>query len=200
MRQRKKMKDKKIAKTPFKPDARLYKGKWWVFFIWVFTFFFSAILTMTMSNVVKNASVLIAFIILLLIILIHIIFDIIGTAVISADETPFNSMASNKIHGAKTAIALIKNADRVAIFCNDMIGDICGIISGAITAYIVLKIVALPNFGNTYEIYIQALTGGLVAAFTIGGKSIGKSMAINNSNSILYKVAVVIQFFKWKKT
>ena len=193
------MKSKKTSRTPFKSTAKTPTGKWWVFFIWVFTFFFSALMTIMMSNVMKSADVLIAGMVLLIVIVINVLFDVIAAAVMAAELTPFNAMASNKVYGAKTAIMLIKNADKVSNLCGDVIGDICGIISGSITAYMIIKIAGTVDLSNSYEIYIQALTGGIVAAFTIGGKLLGKSAAINNSNGIIYKVAVIIQFFKRKK-
>ena len=79
----------------------------------------------------RNVQVLVAFIILVVIILTGILFDIIGVAVTAADEKPFHSMSSRKLLGAKTSVALIRNASKLSNFCNDVIGDICGIISGA---------------------------------------------------------------------
>ena len=67
-----------------------------------------------------------------------IFFDIIGIAATAAEEVPFHSMASKKQDGAKWAIILIRNADRVSSFCNDIIGDICGVLSGAVSTYIII--------------------------------------------------------------
>lgn len=36
----------------------------------------------------------------------------------------------------------------------------------------------------------------LVAAVTVGGKAVGKTIAINNANTIIYAVARVISLFK----
>ena len=43
----------------------------------------------------------------------------------------YHAMSSKKIKGAKKAVSFKKNADKVSSFCNDVIGDICGIISGS---------------------------------------------------------------------
>ena len=187
------MKAKKVTKAPFKPASKSSKGGVWVFFIWIFTFLISAALTLAMSNIIQSTSLTVATIILLCIILINILSDIIGTAITAADEIPFNSMAARKVYGAKTAIMLLKNADKVSNLCNDVIGDICGIVSGAAAAYILVNLVGGAN------LYAEALLGGFVAALTVGGKSLGKSTAISNSNAIVYKVAVVIRFIKGKE-
>lgn len=119
---------------------------------------------------------------LLLVILVGIIFDIIGVAVAAADETPLNARASCKQQGASQALLLVKNADKVANFCNDVIGDICGTLSGGIGAAIAL---ILP-FGQTWV--NVALTVAIVSSLTVGGKALGKSFAINEATNIIFAV------------
>ncbi len=70
----------------------------------------------------------------------NIFFDIIGIAVTTAKEMPFHAMAANKVEEAKYAIKLVKNASQVSNFCNDVIGDISGIISGSLGATIIFKL------------------------------------------------------------
>ncbi len=45
-------------------------------------------------------------------------------------------MAAKKVPGAAECIMLLRHADRVASICNDVIGDICGVVSGAAAATI----------------------------------------------------------------
>ncbi len=162
----------------------------WTLTITVVSFFISTILTIASSNVLKEADIITAFLVIFLIILVNIIFDIIGTAVTAADETPFHAMASRKLYAAKQSIKLIRNADKVSNVCNDVVGDICGIISGAAGAYIVIRIV-----GNKEAItFTELVVTGLITAFTVGGKALGKTIAISNSNYIIYKVSVILKF------
>lgn len=172
--------------------------KGWSLFITALSFILSASLSLVSSKVLEDVHIVIAFGIVLLIIFINIIFDIIGTAVTAADEVPFHAMASRKLYGAKQSIKLIRNADKVSNFCNDVVGDICGVISGTASTYIVIRF--LGEDSNT-EITLMGLAiTGLVGALTVGGKAFGKSMAIENSNYIIYKVGVVIKFFAVKIT
>jgi len=117
----------------------------------------------------------------------------IGVAVAASDEKPFHSMNSKKLHGSKTAIYLIKNAEKVSSFCNDVIGDISGIVSGSAGAVIALNL-ANEYYGNSF-IYSLIITS-LIASFTIGGKALGKSYAINHSEYIVYEFAKLISIFK----
>ena len=166
----------------------------WVLLITVVSFLISAILTFASSNVLREAEILTSFLVIIMIIIINIAFDTIGTAVTAADETPFHAMASRKLYGARQSIKLIRNADKVANLCNDVIGDICGIISGAAGAYIIFRIL-----GSREEITLTELAiTGLITAFTVGGKALSKILAIRNCNFIVYRVSVIIQFITGK--
>ena len=103
----------------------------WVSAIFFITIFISGTITLISDQLMSRSSMGVAFLILLLIVLIGIIFDIIGVAVTSADEKPFHSMASRKVPGAMESIRLLRNAERVSSICNDVVGDICGVVSGA---------------------------------------------------------------------
>lgn len=163
---------------------------------WVVTIFFT---TMLISGAISIASealmsasgIFVAFIILLAIVLVGIIFDVIGVAVTSADEKPFHSMAARKVAGAQEAIRLLRNAERVSSICNDVVGDICGVISGSAAATISVQLVALKGVTAPAAV-ISLIMSALVAAFTVGGKAIGKAFAINNCTNIVYFVGNLI--------
>ncbi len=137
---------------------------------------------------------IVAFVILVVIILIGIIFDILGVAVTAVEEKPFHAMAASKVKGAKSSLALIKNASRVSNLCNDVVGDTCGIISGASAAYIVTQIdfSEIPFMDATL---FSMLLSGIVAAMTIGGKALGKDFSINNAKNIIKLAGRIISIF-----
>lgn len=169
------------------------ENKIWVLFITTVSFFLSVFLSFFSTNILERADLLIASLVVMTIILIGIIFDIIGIAVTAADEAPFHAMGSRKMYGARESIKLIRNADKVSNFCNDVVGDICGVISGTASAYIVAMIAGGSSASDT-SIAALGITG-LVASVTVGGKAVGKSIAIENSNFIIYKVGVILKFF-----
>jgi CBS domain containing-hemolysin-like protein len=125
--------------------------------------------------------------ILLIVVLLGIVFDIVGTAVTAAQEAPFHAMASDRVTGARTAMAMVRNADRVASFCNDVVGDICGTVSGAIGSALVIDLVIHYQVFR-YEDLISIIMVGLVAAVTVGGKAWGKAFAIQRANFIILQV------------
>ena len=168
------------------------ESRQWIIIITIISFLISASLSLLSSSILQHANYLISCTVVFIIILINIFFDIVGTAVTAADEAPFHAMASRKLYGARQTIRLIRNADKVSNFCNDVVGDICGVISGAASTYIIAGIV---SSGINPETSIAGLSiTGMVASLTVGGKAMGKTIAIKNSNYIIYKVAVILKF------
>lgn len=165
---------------------------------WVVTIFFatvliSAVISLISEEVMDISGTFTAFLILFAIIFIGIIFDVIGVAVTSADDKPFHSMAARKVPGSREAILLLKNAERVSSICNDVVGDICGVVSGAASATIAGRI--LSNFEFSWPRVITLVMSALVAGLTVGGKAIGKSFAMNSSTTIVHTAGKVIAFF-----
>ena len=144
------------------------------------------------------SSMLVAFVILLIIVLIGILFDIIGVAVTSADEKPFHSMAARKVPGAQEAIRLLRNAERVSSICNDVVGDICGVVSGSAAATIAIQIVQKGEISWAEQ--ISLVMSALVAGLTVGGKAIGKTFAIDSCTQIVQIVGKIIWWLRnWPK-
>ncbi len=167
-------------------------GRKWVVTIILVTFLISAVLQMILSGLMSYVNLIMAFIILIFFISIGVIFDIIGVAVTSAIETPFHSLSSQKVRGAKEAVRLIRNADKVGSFCNDVIGDIVGIISGSTTTAIVAMLIAIGGFSSQFVLAV--ILTAIVAALTIGGKALGKRIAIEKSSDIVFAVGKIVSF------
>ena len=106
----------------------------------------------------------------------------------------FHARAARRIPGAKEALKLIRNADRVSNFCNDVIGDICGTLSGGIGAVIVFNFFTMgaANASRMPDVIIA----GIVAALTVGGKAFGKSFANRCSDGIMWKVGKIVALSK----
>ena len=183
-------------KTKKKGKQEKSTGRWavQVFFIAVTL---SAALSFASDQALDGAGLAVAFAVLLAFILLGIVFDIIGVSVTAADEKPFHSMAARKTPGAREALNLIRKADKVSSFCNDVVGDICGIISGSTGAVIVVQMQAAVGFlpAMVISLAVTALTSGL----TIGGKALGKSFAIAKSTAVLQLVGRILHLFSRKK-
>jgi|SRR5690625_2196501 len=166
----------------------------------VITFVLAAIFSVISSSILSKVIWLIGLLVVLIIVLIGVLFDMVGIASTSATEAPFHAMAAEKITGAKEAVAIIRNADKFASFCNDVIGDISGIVSGTATALVVLQITNLlgESDGSPLEITLSVLITSIVAALTVGGKAIGKYIAINSSTKIIHFAGKVVYVLEKK--
>ena len=164
----------------------------WGITISIITFLLSLFFSFISNTAVNGLEVIPAIIILLAVIGTGILFDLIATAVTVAKEEEFHAMAAKKQKGAKQAIKLIRNSSRVTNFCADVIGDICGVLSGAVGAIIALKITESYGIGDAAQYLISAF----VAALTVGGKAVTKDIAKKNSTKILSIVSKLISFKK----
>ena len=162
----------------------------WVVTIFLVTIMVSGTISLLSDLIMAGSSMPVAFLILLVIILVGIIFDIIGMAVTCADEKPFHSMASRKVPGAQEAIRLLRNAERVSSICNDVVGDICGVVSGSASATIAVQIMA--EFDFTWPQIVSLLMSALAAGLTVGGKAVGKGFAVSSSTKIVHGVGKIL--------
>ena len=168
----------------------------WGLFITVLSFVLSVIILFSSTGIFKTAQPVVSFIVVMAIILIGVLFDVVGIAVATADEIPFHSMASKKMRGAKESLMLLRNASRVSSFCNDVIGDICGVVSGVAGTSIVYRL--FTACGNISV--IEMIAGALIAAFTVGGKAFTKNIGIGSSNYIVYKVGRILSYLSFLKS
>ncbi len=170
--------------------------KYWAIKIFFITLIISAGVSVTVEYFISNMSLLSAVVVLAAIIVVGIVFDIVGVAFASANQEPFVAMSAKKNKKAHYALKMLKNADIVSNFCNDVIGDICGIVSGAAGAAITLK--ALAFNASLSDLVVSITVSALIAATTVAGKAWGKSIAFKKSKDIVLSIGSIIHFFDWK--
>ncbi len=171
------------------------QGKWLIT-VSLLSFSLSIVFSFITTLTVNHLPIPVAIIVLLLVIMLGILFDMISMAVTVADEKNFHAKASKKLDGAKTSIKLIRNAPKVSSICADVIGDVCGILSGGIGTIIAIKITSYYNLNFDLQVIISAM----VAALTIGGKASFKVTAKKYSTQIVDKFTSILNIFTfWKK-
>ena len=164
----------------------------WIILITVLAFVISFIFSFISEIALGNTGIFVGVIILISFILIGVIFDMIGVAVTASDEKPIHSMNAQKVKGADVAIILKKNAAKVSSFCNDVVGDICGIISGSAGVSITVTLTKLSDINS---LLLSLIVTALIASLTIGGKALGKGIAIKKANNILYTFSKFLSYF-----
>lgn len=160
-----------------------------IFTIFIMTFILS-ILFSSISNVIttKFDNVFLIFGIMVIVIILGIIFDAVGTAGITANEATFHSMASARVKGAKEAMTFLRNGSKISSICNDVVGDVCGIVSGSLGAVLAIAISSQTGYNNTL---VAVILSAFISAFTVGGKAIMKQFAINKADSIIFGVGKI---------
>ena len=168
-------------------DKQKKKHNHWPLRVFFMAVVLSALLSFFSSTALEGTGYAVA--VLAAFIALGIVFDMVGVAVTAADPRPFHSMAAHKEKGGKEAIRLLKNANQVSSFCNDVVGDICGIVSGSTAAVIVTQ---LQRDLSTHSVLLSIGITALISGITIGGKALGKTVAINDCTNVVYRVARVM--------
>lgn len=153
------------------------------------TFIVAVLVTLFSTSLAEIVSLPVALLILLVIISIGIIFDLIGVSATAAETAPLNAKAAKKVFGAKKALFLLRHADVVASFCCDIVGDICGTLSGALGAVIILR---LSMGFHWNESILEVVFLALIAALMVGGKAFGKRIGIERANDIIFVIGKIV--------
>ena len=172
---------------------RTAKRNLWPLKVTVITLFLSAFFSFFTEIISTKSNLVVALLICILLVIISIIFDGIGVSVTNCDVGPLTAMAARKVPGSKRALKLVQNSEKVSSICCDVIGDICGVVSGACSAAIVIRIIAYA--GDTYQLLYSIIASAFIAALTVGGKAFEKTVAIKNSKEMVMLTARIICFF-----
>ena len=131
-------------------------------------------------------SIILCLALLLFITVINILADVVGTATAAASHAPFNATAAKRVQGAAQGLRLVKNADRVANICNDVIGDITTTVSGAIGISIVIQLVRINPHADQF--LLTVLLTAVISAVIVIGKAFGKKYALSDPNRVVFIV------------
>ncbi len=195
---------KVIKKTDLKSIAdqasKNKKSHWinWPIKILVISTFLSLAFSTISEIVLSRVGLIISFLTISFLLIVNILSDMVGVATAACPIEQISALKSRRVKGANTAIFLIKNAEKVSSICNDVIGDICGILSGAAGSAIAIKLIS-NSMNNSVQILIAASFSALTAGLTIFGKAICKKYALDNSTKIVLKVGIFLNIFNLKK-
>ena len=147
---------------------------------------------------IKGSPVYVCVIVLVVLLVLNIGCDLLANAIITCQPDAFHAMASNKIKGAKRAVTLCRNSTKLGSIFADIIGDICGIVSGAAGTALVVYIAAMTD-GDIWEIIASIGVSAVIGALTVGGKAIFKHFAMKYNKQIVFAFAKFLTIFKKEK-
>lgn len=188
----------KVKKKKKKKQSKFALWFKWPLIVLVISFSLSLFFGVLSEIAMTNANIFIAIVVVLVFLVIAIITDMIGVAIAACDTTPFRAMAAKKIRGAKEAIMLVKNADRVSSIVADILGDVCSILSGAAGTTIAVALIS-SNSSSMVEVIISSLVSAVIAALLISGKALMKRYSLIHSEKIILILGKFISIFHINK-
>lgn len=170
----------------------------WAIKIFFLAITMSCLFSFLSQTILSSMGVIMAVITIIFFIVISVVFDMIGVAITCTDEEYYLKRLG-KEKGAKVALTMKKNSEKVCSFCNDVVGDICGILSGASGACVILSITS-HIASDGFVVIVSSIVSAVIAGLTIFSKALMKSYAINNANKFILKVGKIIEnSFFYKK-
>lgn len=165
----------------------------WAFKVLVLSICLSIIFSLFSQSLLPTLSPFFSVFVIIFFIFVAVVFDMIAVAFTTISEEKLLPYKEEK--GYNVALSLCKNADRVASFGGDVVGDICGILSGAGGVSLVINMHIVSEEAN---LIVTCLVSSLIAGVTIFCKAIMKSYAIENCHKIALKTGSYLEFGKRK--
>ncbi len=178
-----------------KPDKKKKKVNLWPLKAFFITFLLALAVNTGSELVLTDSQWWLATILTVVILLLGVLFDVIGTAATACDIGPFHSMASRKVKGGKMAVKLAMKRDIVSSVCCDIVGDICGIVSGVCGASLAAEAIDGLGLSTVWNVVIKVLIYSVISTLTITFKAVGKNIAVKKANGIIRGVAKALSIF-----
>lgn len=161
----------------------------WAFKILVLSVSLSIVFSLVSQSLFPSIPTFFSVFIILFFIVLSTVFDMLGIAVASINMDKLKKFEGQR--GYETAKKLYKNTEKVSSFCGDVVGDICGILSGAGGVSLVVSM----NISDPTLYYITTcLVSSFIAGLTIFSKAVMKGYAIKNAEELSIKVGRLIEF------
>lgn len=112
----------------------------WPVKVLILTFCFSTFFSIFSQLINSKVGIALSILIIFVFLAIGVVFDIIGVATTVCSRNVFFELAKKEDRAAKLACKFVSNSEKVSSFCCDIIGDICGVLSGSAGTSLLIKI------------------------------------------------------------
>lgn len=187
---------RKNSKNKNQKHKRIPPWLAWGLGVLVLSFGLTVLFSFLTEISIKDSPAFVCIIVLVVLLVLNISCDVLANAIISCNPEAFHAMASNKIRGAKRAVTFCKNASKLGSIFADVIGDICGIVSGAAGTALALH---FAFDGKILQLIASIGVSAVIGALTVGGKAIFKHFAIKYNKGIVFGFAKFTTLFKKEK-
>lgn len=167
----------------------------YILLVGIGSFFLAVVFTFFSETITSRLdSILVSTVFLIIIIFINVLADLIGTAVTAASHIPFNAKSAKKIKGAPQGLRLIRNADKVANICNDVIGDITTTVGGALGISTVIQFMQLDP--QLSQFWLNILVTAIIASVIVSGKATGKKIALSRPDDVIFIAGRIVAYLE----
>ena len=160
----------------------------WAFKVFVLSISLSIIFSLFSQSLLPSLSPFFSIFVIVFFVFVSVIFDMIAVAFTSINKEQLDKYKNE--NGYVMAVKLCERADKVASFGGDVVGDICGILSGAGGVSLVVNM----NIQDAnLNLLITCLVSSLIAGITIFCKAIMKTYALQNCEQIAIITGVYLE-------
>ncbi len=160
----------------------------WAFKVFVLSISLSIIFSLFSQSLLPSLSPFFSIFVIVFFVFVSVIFDMIAVAFTSINKEQLDKYKNE--NGYVMAVKLCERADKVASFGGDVVGDICGILSGAGGVSLVVNM----NIQDAnLNLLVTCLVSSLIAGITIFCKAIMKTYALQNCEQIAIVTGVYLE-------
>lgn len=160
----------------------------WAFKVFFLSLSLSIIFSLASQSLLPKLSPFFSIFVIVFFVFVSVVFDMIAVAFTSINKNDLEKQKDE--NGYAIALKLTENADKVASFGGDVVGDICGILSGAGGVSLVVNM----NINDVdLNLLVTCLVSSLIAGITIFCKAIMKTYAIKNAKQIVLAVGSYLE-------
>ena len=151
----------------------------WAFKVFILSISLSIIFSLVSQSLLPSLSPFFSIFVIVFFVFVSVIFDMVAVAFTSINKEQLDKFKNE--NGYIMAVKLCERADKVASFGGDVVGDICGILSGAGGVSLVVNM----NIQDAnLNLLVTCLVSSLIAGITIFCKAIMKTYALQNCEQI----------------
>lgn len=152
----------------------------------------SIVFSMISQSLFPKIPPFLSVLIILFFIVISVVFDMIGVAFTSLGQCDLSKYKKEQSY--EVLVHLAENTDKISSFCGDIVGDICGILSGAGGVSLVLN---LNIIETNINFIVTCVISSIIAGITIFGKAIMKGYAVKNCELVSLKTAKILKHLQF---
>ena len=160
----------------------------WAYKTLILSISLSIVFSIVSQSMFPNLPIAISVFVIVFFIFVSVIFDMVAVSITSIELEKLESLKEEKCFD--TVKRLFLNREKVSSFCGDVVGDICGILSGAGGVSLVLN---MHLQGEDVVFLVTCLVSSLIAGLTIFGKAIMKAYSVTNCDKVVLCTAKILQ-------